>query len=560
MSSDKSLYPDRRDYALAGLLALLALAAYVRTLAPDVLYSDSAEFQTLAYTLGTTHSTGYPVYLLLARLVGFLPLRSPAWRISLFSALCAAVTVGGIYVLTRFVTRNRLGAALGSVALALSYTLWSQAIIAEVYTPATAFLVVIFILLAHWQRAPVMHQRALFFATALTCLSLGVHASVALMAPTAVIFVLWVLWAERETAWASCLRTAAVGFVVGLALYFLTFILLDLHNPPSSFIRVMLYPSRSIWGLQATDLDSVIERWWLTVTGMQWQDAMFPESGDFTESLVFYFSRIYDQEFSPWLLLCALLGINVLRWFVWKPSVDVDGQPLRAVIKKTFVPGPTLRLSAFMGATFVVMLSFVLNYYPGDKYIFYLPTYLFVAVATGAGIGRVLDWLQPQPEKRKRRPRYLYPLIIVALVWVVLSPYAESRWQALKAGTGLFVQDTYPYPLENLDAPRQHAILRLTLLPEDAFLVMNWRALYAFYYIAHVEEMRPNVIIKEATPHGSEGKIADTLIEEIEAALHAGRPVFVDEIYDGLRARFRVMPAPGGEVYRLTFPRGQGHE
>lgn len=94
-SSDKVSYPDGRDYGLAVLIALLVLAIYVRTLAPDVLYSDSAEFQTLAYTLGTSHSTGYSVYLLLARVVGFLPLRSPAWRISLFSALCAAVTVGG---------------------------------------------------------------------------------------------------------------------------------------------------------------------------------------------------------------------------------------------------------------------------------------------------------------------------------------------------------------------------------------------------------------------------------------------------------------------------------
>jgi len=39
------------------MLAVVALAAYMRTLAPDVLYGDSAVFQTLAYTFGITHLT-----------------------------------------------------------------------------------------------------------------------------------------------------------------------------------------------------------------------------------------------------------------------------------------------------------------------------------------------------------------------------------------------------------------------------------------------------------------------------------------------------------------------
>jgi hypothetical protein len=216
-------HPDRKDYRLAALIGVLALVLYVRTLAPDILYSDSAEFQTLAYTLGTTHSTGYPIYLLVARLVGFLPLSSPAWRVNLVSALCAAWTVGGVYLLIRFFTPNRIGAALGSVALALSYTFWSQAIIAEVYTPGTAVLTTVLLLLAHWQRDPFARRRTLAWATALTCLALGVHASAALIAPTALLFVLWVLAFQPKTQWWPCLRSAIMGFVAGFGLYFLAF-------------------------------------------------------------------------------------------------------------------------------------------------------------------------------------------------------------------------------------------------------------------------------------------------------------------------------------------------
>ena len=108
--------PDKTDYLIALAVGVCALAAYVRTLAPDVLYGDSAEFQTLAYTLGITHSTGYPIYLLLARLLGFLPVGSPAWRVNLLSALSAAVTLSNVFLLARYLTRSRIGALLGSVA------------------------------------------------------------------------------------------------------------------------------------------------------------------------------------------------------------------------------------------------------------------------------------------------------------------------------------------------------------------------------------------------------------------------------------------------------------
>jgi hypothetical protein len=528
--------PERKDYWLAVLIGVLALALYVRTLAPDVLYGDSAEFQTLAYTLGTTHSTGYPVYLLLARLVGFLPLYSPAWRVNLFSALCAAWTVGGVYLLARYFTPNRIGAALGSAALALSYTFWSQAIIAEVYTPGMAVLTTVLLLLAHWQREPFARRRALLAATALTCLTLGVHASAALIAPAALVFVLWVLaFQPKAQIWPS-LKAAGIGFITGLSLYMLAFVLLDLNNPPSSFIQVMLYPSRAIWGLQATDVDGVFEHWWLTVSSVQWRSAMFPEGSSF-----------------------AVIGLGEIRHAARQlaasagnPELD-DAKTLVKAFVKAIPTAPTLSLGVFMVVAYVVMLAFVLNYRPGDQYVFYLATYIYIATAIGVGIGRTLEWAKRFLAKRKNWLRRLYPLIAVLCALVIVTPYAGPRWQAFKAGVATFVQETYPYPRDNLQEPRQIFTLRLYTLPEDAFVIMDWRALYSTYYMAHVEGLRPNIIIKEATPYGSDNRVADTLIEEMVAALNAGRPVITDQIYTGLREHFRVMPMAGGRFYRLSL-------
>jgi hypothetical protein len=44
---------DKRDLLLTVGIALFALIVYVRVLAPDVLYGDSGEFQTLAERLDT---------------------------------------------------------------------------------------------------------------------------------------------------------------------------------------------------------------------------------------------------------------------------------------------------------------------------------------------------------------------------------------------------------------------------------------------------------------------------------------------------------------------------
>ena len=69
--SEKAQQPtlfDRIDVILATLAGVLALALYARTLAPGILPSDSGEFQVLAYQMGIAHTTGYPVYILLAKL------------------------------------------------------------------------------------------------------------------------------------------------------------------------------------------------------------------------------------------------------------------------------------------------------------------------------------------------------------------------------------------------------------------------------------------------------------------------------------------------------------
>ena len=71
--------------------------------------------------------------------------------------------------------------------------------------------------------------------------------------------------------------------------------------------------------------------------------------------------------------------------------------------------------------------------------------------------------------------------------------------------------------------------------------------------MAHVERGRTDVAIMEASPHPGGGRLASTLVEELEEAMLNGRPVYTEEPYSDLRDRFRLQPVPDTDLYRLSL-------
>ncbi len=523
--------PDNKDYLVALVLALLALAAYVRTLAPDILYGDSAEFQCLAYTFGITHSTGYPTYLLLGRLIGFLPVSNPAWRISLLSAICAAVTVGGIYLLARGFTRSRVGAALGGLALAVSYTFWSQAVIAEVYTPGMAFLVAILLLLFHWRTDPRNRNPFLFAAALAAGFGFGIHASVWLIGPPAAGLVVWVLWKQRlsRPEWLRSLLAGFAGAALGLAIFTAAFFIMDRLNSPTSFINTTLEPSRLFWRLPPDDFKSPLKRMEMTVFSAQWGNALFP-GGDFSflHELESFGSRLVEIEFPLPVLLFALVGLVAMLF-------------------------TRLERAVFLSLAFLFSMFFILNYRVGDKYVFYLSLYIPLTVAVGAGIGFALEWFDGFLKRvpgRGYRLLYLFPVLF--FVTMVLQPSAGVRWQALRSGTANFVTEDYAFPVKSLQEPRFKAQMALAGKADDAVYVMDWRVLFSTAYLAQVEKGQRNTLFFEAMPYGNDGEVASTLVAQLQGYLQEGRPVYTDQRYAGLEENFRLLPSPGN-LYSLSM-------
>ena len=111
-----------------------ALAAYAATLAPTVLDGDAALFQYTPQVLGVTYPTGYPVYLLLSKVwLSLFPFGQVAWRMNLFSALCASLALPIFYDVARRVWHSRWAALTSVLIYATLPTYWLWATEAKIY-------------------------------------------------------------------------------------------------------------------------------------------------------------------------------------------------------------------------------------------------------------------------------------------------------------------------------------------------------------------------------------------------------------------------------------------
>ncbi|MEW5989437.1 MAG: DUF2723 domain-containing protein, partial [Chloroflexota bacterium] len=138
----------RRSLPVLALLLLGLLPIYLLTMGRTVGRADTFEFQVVVPKLGIVHPTGYPLYLLLAKVFTFLPIGSIAWRVNLASVVFGLAALYLVYWLAWRITNHRLPALLAAVTLGLTPTFWSQAIEAEVYTLHA--LIVIGTLLLFW--------------------------------------------------------------------------------------------------------------------------------------------------------------------------------------------------------------------------------------------------------------------------------------------------------------------------------------------------------------------------------------------------------------------------
>ncbi len=197
-------------------LFVLAIAVYALTATGYVYVGDSGEFTSNAATLGINHTPGYPLHALLGRVftILFFFLSTPA-AVNLLSAFAAAAAGIFLYESALLLTKEKFVSFFSTLMFLFSYTFWSRATIAEIYTLNTLFIAIgmFFILKWYFSENDFYLLPFAFFAG----LGLGQHI-------TGAVFVISVLFLVAMKKYKiifdmSLLRWVFLFFFIGVTVY-----------------------------------------------------------------------------------------------------------------------------------------------------------------------------------------------------------------------------------------------------------------------------------------------------------------------------------------------------
>jgi hypothetical protein len=431
---------------LAGTTAALAL--YVLTLAPDLVWQDSGDYQLQAARLNLSRPGDavrvHPWFLVVAHGLGRLPLWNYAYAANLASALGTALAVGNLLVLVRLVTGRTGPAVIGAAAFALGHTVWAHAVMAETYGWAAAFLSAE--CLCAWAFLARRQARWLLALALVNGLAISNHMLASL---SLAVFGVWVLWEcrRRRAPW-RVVPAGAACWLAGGVLYW-----------------IVLWPE---W--QRTDSLAAVFR---SATSGQWGDAVF---------------NLAD--------LPGMLAKTVLYVLLNYPTPLVAGIVVGAVVlaarRDTF--------SRLLVVLAVVYFLWAARYKVQDQYAFFIPFYVPAGVMIGVAVGR---WLR-SPASRWRWAAVAAAALLPVGVYAALPRAAPALMAVVEKATHgnpfrreLPYRDSYAYFLQpwkqGYTGARRFAEEALDSLPPGAVLVADSTASPPLVCVQQLEGRRPDV-------------------------------------------------------------------
>ena len=486
-SHESSSSFSRTDLLIAGLIGLSAFALYIRTLAPSLLWGDSAEFQTLSYTLGMTHPSGYMTQVMLGKLFTYIPVGSIAYRVNLMSAFFGALAVAETYLIVCLLGGLRMAGLSASILLALTEGFWWRALLAESYAPAAGMLATIWLLVLLWRNT--RKWSYLFLAGLAGGLSLGIHSTVVMTGASVLVFML--LTPPKRADWFA----AAAGALLGVTLTFGFFLYLDHNNPPSSIYNTVYRINLSAFGLSAAEFDTPLERFL----------AIFPVNHFWS----YYFSAS-SEEISRRL-------VEYLSYFpFWAISLVVTGALI--LLKEQRPAGIYPLISFLLIWGFATTVSF--SVYRE----FYVPVTVITSVWFGVGASKLLTVVKRLPLENQMLTRIIQSAFMILLV--ALPPWNSRRdlIPAIKSGYPLFVRRDHIYPVFAPDKAINDARKIIKHVEENAIVFAPWDKLYSYVYTAHIQDGKTGISFHEAWSTEEE-KLAESTIAYIEQNLDR-RPIY----------------------------------
>jgi len=511
---------DHRDLIIAGLLFLVAFLVYVRTLAPDVLFGDSGEFQVVARTGGLAHTTGYPIYLLIARLFTYLPFGSIAYNVNLLSAFMGAIAVGELFLIGRALGIRATYAIAAAVFLFINPIFWWQSVIAEVYAISTAFFLAFMLCAVVWRNR--RNPRWLAVGGFLGGLCFGLHFTTLLALPAIILYLVFVKAQKRE--W----LTAASGAGAGLIIAFVAYVTMAASPAHANFVNC-IRPSASEYGMKPEDFNHPLTAVEYLVTARQFREDIATFSVDQSIKNSGSYGAEAVQDFGWAGLAFAVLGVVYL--FARKGR----------------------RAQGFLLAlSYLILFIWVLKYRAYDIEVFYLLSFSLICLFIGIGLNSLQEIISRRNSAYARNGG----IAGLALVAVFILPVLGGAASSAMGGTLTFLsQDEadYPYRLNRPHDAHEAAKDIVSSLGPNALFLGTWTMQYPIYYVANFEANRPDIEADEWDPHG--GHLADSMLDYIDES-YKTRPVYVFAPLPKLAVKYDFVPVQGEVPLYMLHLRG----
>ena len=343
------------------MLPALIFVFYFSSLAPTVLWGDSAFFQRSAFDGSLPRDGGgHWLWLAMASAIIRLPFGEVAYQVNMLSALAGTATIFGLYWTAKSIGLSQTASLLAAGSLAVAHTFWMHSVTAEVYTVFTTLMVLEIAALVNWTEKTFW---PLPVALALFGLTLLGHQMAILLLPA----IGYSMWLGRK-------RLSGRNFLLALGAFLLGLL------PALVIIQHQINPADLTQSLIA----------YFTRSGADFSHALFDFSiSSFPRDMALWLGFLILQFPSP-AILFGLVGFASIREWT-----RVDKWKIVAVLYATCV-------------------VFAFSYRVNDQYVFYLPSYIAFALMIGLG------W-DALSRKKSRLNRPLIAKTLVGLV-VVFPP------------------------------------------------------------------------------------------------------------------------------------------
>jgi hypothetical protein len=304
-----------------------------------------------------TPRQAYPLYYALGAIFAWLDPSEPARALNLASAIYGALAVGLVTWIADELVGSRWAGIAAGLFLAFSYTFWTQAITAEVYTLHLVAVGASLLALLLWAKRPTRARLALFYG--IYALGFGNHLSMILLLPGFAIFILIHRGRGADDPLRPKMLIMAGAIAAAAALQY-------------------AWNFRGLWSEldPPTTLAEALSKFWFDTTKADWR-----------ETLVMSVSA------------SGLQNRPAMYWFDLRQQFGLPGIAL-AALGMTYVICRWPRRGLLLLVLYLTNLGFGWTYNVGDVYIFFLPSHYVLALCAGAGVSATV-WLGSRLSHRR---------------------------------------------------------------------------------------------------------------------------------------------------------------